>query len=100
MTLNHLGEFLIWLYALPLQTGLPVVEETACPALAFVVPQLPERLLEQVGSVESFVGSQQRLQRLAAFHREVLAVTKQDVLLAFDVAPLIPLQAGVFILAY
>jgi len=52
MTLDHLGKLLIGLEALPLETGLPVLEESPRPALSLVAPQLAEGFLEQVGRVE------------------------------------------------
>ena len=73
MTLDHVGELLVGLEPLPLERGAPVVEEAPRPALALVAPQLAEGLLEQVGGVQALVGGQQRLQRLAAIQRQVLA---------------------------
>src|SRR5918992_3259061 len=86
MTLDHFGEFLIGFQALPLETGLPILEETPCPAFALVAPQLAEGLLEQVGGVEPLVGGQQGLEHLATFEGEVLPARKQRVLLPFDEA--------------
>ena len=40
------------LEALPLQARAPVLEEAPRPALALVVPELTEGLLEQVGRVQ------------------------------------------------
>jgi len=52
---NHLGKLLVRLEPLPLERVAPLLEEAACPALGLVIPELTERLLEQVGRVESFV---------------------------------------------
>jgi hypothetical protein len=45
MSVDHLSEFLVGLEPLPLQTRAPVLEETARPDLAAVIPQLPKRAL-------------------------------------------------------
>src|SRR5229473_1478779 len=45
---NHGRELLVGAKALPLQRRPPVLEEAARPALPAIVPELPERLLEQV----------------------------------------------------
>src|SRR6266851_10375618 len=42
---NHRGELLVGPQALPLERRSPVLEEAARPALAPVVPELPERFL-------------------------------------------------------
>src|SRR3974390_2313633 len=44
VTVDHLGKLLIRLEPLPFQTRAPVLKEAACPAFAFVAPQLPETL--------------------------------------------------------
>lgn len=44
------------------------------PALALVVPQLTEALLEQVRRVQSLVGGQQLLERGATIEAQILAV--------------------------
>ena len=59
VALDHLGELLVGLEPLPLQAGTPVVEEASGPAFALVAPQLAERLLENVGRIETLVGSEQ-----------------------------------------
>src|SRR5215831_16906958 len=48
---NHRSERLVGLQALPLEGRPPVLEGAAGPARPAVVPELPERLLEQVGCV-------------------------------------------------
>ena len=59
---NHRGELLVRSQALPLQGRPPVLEEAAGPALAAVVPELAERLLEQVRGVQALVGREQGLE--------------------------------------
>jgi hypothetical protein len=61
MSLDHVSEVLVGFEPLPLQARAPVVEEAPRPALALVVPQLPEGLLEKVGGVQALVGGEQRL---------------------------------------
>lgn len=95
MTRDHLGEFLIGLEPLPLEAGAPVVEEAPGPAFAFVTPQLAERLLEQVGRVETLVGGEQLLQRTPAIQGEVLAIRQQGVLLSLDVPSILATEPGV-----
>jgi len=87
MAVDHVGEALVWLEALPLEAGTPVVEEAAGPALAAIVPELAEGLLEQVGGVEPLVGGEQQGKRALAVEAEVLVVRQQGVLLALDEAP-------------
>jgi hypothetical protein len=96
---NHYGELLVGPQALPLEGGPPMLEEAARPALAAVVPELAERLLEQVGRIQALVGRQQRLERAPAAEGQVLAVGQQRVLLAFDEAALAPQDPGVLALA-
>jgi hypothetical protein len=59
MTINHFGELLVGLEALPFERGTPVLEEAPRSAFLLVTPQLSEGLLEQVGGVQSLVGPQQ-----------------------------------------
>ena len=66
MTFDHGRELLEGRKPLPAQTALPVLEEAPCPTFAFVVPELAEGLLEQVGGVEPLVGGKQCLERLPA----------------------------------
>ena len=61
MAVDHLGELLIWLEPLPLETGAPVLEEASRPALALIAPQLAKTLLKDIGRVEPLVGRQQYL---------------------------------------
>src|SRR5712691_4666556 len=55
--LNHRGELLVGPQALPLERRPPVLEEAARPALAPVVPELPERFLEQVRGVQPLLAA-------------------------------------------
>ena len=48
MAINHIGKLHIGRQALPLEARAPVLEESPRPALALVVPELAEGLLEQV----------------------------------------------------
>ena len=100
MTLDHLGELLVRFQTLPLQAGLPVLEETLCPSFPLVALQLAERLLEQVRCVEPLVDRQKHLQRLPAIQSQVLVTGQQDILLPLDVAPLLALEAGVSALSH
>ncbi len=100
MTLDHLGEFLVRLQALPLQADLPVIEEAPRPPFPLVAPQLAERFLQQVGGIEALIGRQKRLQGLPAIQRQVLAVAQQDVLLPLDVAPPRACEPGVLALSH
>src|SRR5450759_3034118 len=99
VTLDHLCELLVGLEALPLERLAPVLEEAPGPSLARVVPQLAERLLEEVGGVEAPVRDQQQLERLAPLERQVLATREQRVLLALDEAAVLAREAGVLALA-
>ncbi len=100
MSIDHFSELLVGLEPLPFERGFSVLEETPRPSFALVAPQLPERLLEQVGSVEPFVGREPRLQRLAAIRTQILPSREQRVLLALDEAPIMALQPCVFALSH
>ncbi len=100
MPIDHLSEFLVGFAALPLQACAPVLEETPCPALALVAPELAEGLLEQVGRVQPLVGRQQRPEGLSALPGEVLATREQRVLLALDVAAILAAEPRILGLAY
>jgi len=96
---NHRGELLVGAQARPLEGRPPLLEETARPALAAVVPELPERFFEEVGRVQPLVGSEQGLERPPALERQILAVGEQRVLLPLDEPALAPRDAGVLALA-
>src|SRR3990167_9491607 len=84
MAINHRGELLVRPEALPLERRAPVLEEAARPALPAVVPELPERLLEQVRGVQPLVGGQQRRERPPAAEGQILSVGQERVLLPLD----------------
>jgi hypothetical protein len=73
MAIDHAGEALIGFEALPFEAGAPVVEEAPGPALAVVVPELAEGLLQNIGGVQPFVGGEQQRERAPALEREILA---------------------------
>src|SRR4051812_21507535 len=84
MGLDHHGELLKGLQALPPQGGFPVLEEPARPAGAVVVPELAERLLQQVSLVQPTVGPEQQLQRLLPLEGQVLPSRQEVVPLPLD----------------
>ena len=84
LTLNHFRELLKRLESLPLECVFPVPEEFPSPGLTPIVPQLPERFLEQVSRVEPFIGGEQRLERLAAVEVQILTVRQQGIAVALD----------------
>jgi len=99
MPVDHRGELLVGPQALPLERRPPVLEEAAGPGLSAVVPELPERLLEQVRGVQALVGGEQGFEGPPAVEREILAVGQQRVLLPLDEPALPPGHAGVLALA-
>src|SRR5271157_597899 len=100
VTLDHIGELLVGLEPLPLERCAPILKEAPCPTLVLVAPQLTERFLEEVSGVQSLVGPQQELERLAPFQREVLLARQQGIFLALDVAALFPRQPRILLLAH
>jgi hypothetical protein len=72
VAVDHGDELLLVWQALPFECSPPVLEEALHEALSLIAPQLAEGFLEQVGGVQSPVGPPQRLERLAAFQRQVL----------------------------
>ena len=100
MTLDHLGELLVGLQALPLQARPPVLEEATRPAFGVVVPELTEGFLEQVSPVESAVGREQFLERPPAVQRQVLSTREQRVLLTLDVASIPTAESPILGLAH
>ena len=96
---DHLGKSLEWIQPLPAQGLPPLEEETPGPKRAVVVPQLSERLLEEVGLVQPSVGLEQQLECRPAVGREVLPARQQCVPLPFDEPPVRTRQASVFPLA-
>ena len=69
-TNDLLGEPLVGRESLPLQARTLALEEAPRPALALVVPELAEGLLEKVRRVQPLVRCQQDLQALAALAGE------------------------------
>src|SRR3970282_300110 len=57
MTIDHVGELLVRLQALPLQCRPPGVEEAPRPTFALVAPQLAEGFLQGGGDVQPLVDS-------------------------------------------
>ena len=100
MTVNHFSEFLKRFQPLPLEAGAPMLEEFPCPNLALVVPELAERLLEQIGGIEPFICRQQNFQRSPSIHAQVLAVRQQGVFLPLDEAAIIASQSCVLSAAH
>src|SRR6185437_3558985 len=100
VALDHGGELLVGLEALPSESGAPVIEEAASPAFPLVVPELAEGLFQQVRRVEPLVRSQEQLQRLSALRGEVLSMAEEVVLLALDELPILAAQPCVFALPH
>src|SRR5829696_8794227 len=95
VVLDHPGELLVRLEALPSQGRLPSLEESPRPHLPLVVPRLAGHLLEQIGLVQPPVGLEQGLQRLTPLLRQVGPTGKQGVLLALDEPPVLSREPGV-----
>src|SRR5262245_51701851 len=92
--LDHPGELPEGLQPLPLQGVLPVLEEPASPAGPVVVPELPERLLQEVGRVQPPVDPEQQLQGLLPLEGQVLPAGEEVVPLPLDEAALLPRERG------
>ena len=75
---------------MPLEGRPPVLEEAARPAFPAVVPELPERLFEEVGRVQPPVGREQGLERPPAIERQILL--EVDPGLALSLQDLTPLR--------
>ncbi len=100
VVIDHGGELLVGSQTLPFQGCAPVLEKATCPAFGLVVPELSECLFEHIGSVQAFVGFEQKLQGLAALAGKVLSVRKQRKLLAFDEASILAGQPRILALAH
>src|SRR5882724_6793565 len=61
MPLDHGSELFVRLESLPFERVAPIVEESSCPTLPLIAPQLTEGLFEEISSVEPLVGSEQGL---------------------------------------
>src|SRR5260370_39537386 len=99
MRLHQPRELLVRLQTLPAHRRPPLVEEPSCPAGTPVVPELIERLLEQVGLVQASVGLEQQLQRLLPIEAEVFPMGQQGVFVPLDEAAILTRHPGVFGLA-
>ena len=97
VSFDHIGELLKWSQALPPEGTPPVVEEPTSPGGSVVVPELAERLLEEVGLVQSFVRPEQQLQGLPSLSIEILPAGEQMVLLSLDEAAILPREACVLL---
>src|SRR5262245_42500425 len=95
MALDHRGELAEGFQPLPPQGVFPVREEPPRPAGAVVVPELAERLLQQVGRMQPLVGPEQQPQRLPPLGGEVLPAGEEVVPLPLDEPPVLPREAGV-----
>ena len=75
MGLNHTGELLVRMQALPFEAVFPTSEKGASAAFGAVIPELPEGLLQNIGGVQAPVGwsnflSARRPSRLRFSRRE------------------------------
>src|SRR4026207_1768570 len=95
MTLDHRSKFFIGSKPLPFERRLPVLKEAPRPTFALVAPQLSKGLLEQIRAIQSFVSTQQSLQRLTAFKGKMAPTRQQRVLLPLDVASIFTYQSPV-----
>src|SRR5206468_2868627 len=75
------------------QPVLPVPEESASPAGPAVIPELAERLLQEVGLVQPPVGPEQHLQGLLPLEGQVLPAREEVVPLPLDEAAPLPREA-------
>ena len=88
VAIDHVGELLVGFEPLPLEGVAPAIEETPRASLGLVVPELPEKFLQQVGHVESLVGLEKLVQSPLSLQREVLAVREKRVALTLDEGPI------------
>ena len=87
MPIDQRDELLVGFEPLPFQARAPVLEEASRPALALVVPELAEGLLEQVGGVQPLVRREKDLQALPRFAGQIRSMREQGIFLPLDVAP-------------
>src|SRR6476661_6667637 len=99
VSLDQRGELLVGLQPLPLQRRTPLLEESQRPTRRFVVPELSERLLEEIRRLQTLVGLEQQLECCLTTVAQVVPPRQQGVLLPLDVAATRPRRAGVFVLA-
>src|SRR3984885_2230980 len=100
MAIDHVGEALVGFEALPFEAGAPIVEEAPCPALAPVIPELAEGLLQDVGGAQPLVGGEQELERAFALQGEIVVARQQRVFLTLDEASFLAAETGVLGLAH
>jgi len=89
MAFHQANELLKRLEPAPAQLGLPVLEELPGPGGMVVVPQLPERLFEEIRFMEPLVGLEQQLQRAPAFQIQVGRLGEERIPLPLDEAPVL-----------
>ena len=56
MGLNHFGELLVRMKALPFEAVFPTCEKSESAAFGAVIPELSEGLLQDIGDVQALVG--------------------------------------------
>ena len=63
MVLNHLCKLLIRFKPLPLQAVFPSIKEGTGAALREIIPELAERLFQQVSGIQTSIGAEQFFER-------------------------------------
>ena len=96
MVLNHLCKLLIRFKPLPLQAVFPSIKEGTGAALREIIPELAERLFQQVSGIQTSIGAEQFFERPTAIQTQVLAPRQQRVALTFDVGPILTTESFVF----
>ncbi len=100
MTIDQRGELLVGFEPLPFQARAPVLEEAPRPALALVVPELAEGLLEKVEGAQPLVRREQDLQALPRGACQILSMREQRIFLPLDVAPVFATEPPILGLAH
>src|SRR6266498_1931542 len=77
------------------KASFPILEEPTRPAGAVVVPELAERLLQQIGLVQPLVGPEQQLQCLLPLDGQVLPSRQEVVPLSLDEATPLPREPDI-----
>src|SRR5580693_3027976 len=80
---------------MPSQCVFPILEEPARPARSVVIPELVERLLEEVGFVQPPVDLEQQLQCLLPLEGQVLPPGEEVVPLPLDKTAPVPREPRV-----
>ena len=78
MPIDHLSKLLIGFEPLPLEARAPVLEEFPSPSFTLVIPELTERLLEQLCGVQALISCQQSPEPFAALQRQILPAAPSD----------------------